>query len=100
MTKAYLIGHIAVTHPEGYAEYARQVPDTIHRHGGRYIVRGGDATELEGAAPAERHVVLEFPSRAAAQAWYDSPEYQAVIGARQKNSVGRLILVDGYDDPV
>jgi uncharacterized protein (DUF1330 family) len=45
-------------------------------------------------------VVLEFPSRAAAQAWYDSPEYQAVIGARQKNSVGRLILVDGYDDPV
>lgn len=98
MNKAYLIGQITVTNPEGYAEYARQVPDTIHRHGGRYIVRGGTTSVLEGSQLGERQVVLEFPSRQAAQAWYDSPEYQAILHCRQDNSHGHLMLVDGYND--
>ena len=100
MTKAYIVGHITVTHPEGYAQYARQVPDTIHRHGGRYIVRGGASTLLEGTQPGERHVVLEFPSLQAAQTWYRSPEYQAILALRQDNSTGQLMLVEGYDDPL
>jgi uncharacterized protein (DUF1330 family) len=98
MSKAYIVGHITITHPEGYAQYARQVPDTIHRHGGRYIVRGGASTVLEGTPAGERHVVLEFPSRHAAHTWYQSPEYQAIISLRQDNATGQLLLVDGYTD--
>jgi uncharacterized protein (DUF1330 family) len=100
MNKAYIVGHITVTHPEGYAQYARQVPETIHRHGGRYIVRGGASTVLEGAPAGERHVVLEFPSLQAAQSWYHSPEYQSILALRQANSTGELMLVEGYTDPI
>jgi len=40
-------------------------------------------------------VIIEFPSRAAAEGWYRSAEYQKVISLRLNSSVGNLIIVDG-----
>ena len=97
MPKAYLIGQITITNPEGYANYASQVPQTIAAFGGKYLVRGGHATQLEGQAQGERNVVIEFPSREIAEAWYNSDAYQAIIGHRTNNSTGALALVDGYE---
>lgn len=37
----YVIAIIDVTNAEDYQEYARQVPATIAKYGGRYLVRGG-----------------------------------------------------------
>ena len=96
MGKAYLIGQISVTNPEGYGVYASQVPQTIADAGGRYVVRGGHATQLEGQGVGDRNVVIEFPSREVAQAWYDSAAYQAILPHRLQNSTGTLLLVDGY----
>jgi uncharacterized protein (DUF1330 family) len=79
MTKAYLIGQITITNPEAYALYASQVPETIAAFGGKYLVRGGHATQLEGQPQGERNVVIEFPSRERAEAWYGSDAYQAII---------------------
>ena len=96
MTKAYVIGQITVTNPEGYAFYAARVPATIDEAGGQYLVRGGDKTQLEGHSQGDRHVVLEFPSRAVAKAWYKGEAYQAILPHRLENSTGSLVLVDGY----
>jgi uncharacterized protein (DUF1330 family) len=96
MTKAYVIGQITVTNPEGYAFYAARVPATIDEAGGQYLVRGGDKTQLEGHSQGDRHVVLEFPSRAVAEAWYKGDAYQAILPHRLENSTGSLVLVDGY----
>lgn len=97
MTKAYLVGQITVTHPEGYALYQQHVPKTIADFGGRYLVRGGHASQIEGESHGERNVVIEFPSRAQAEAWYHSDAYQAILHHRKNNSVGHIVLVDGYD---
>lgn len=99
MSKAYLVGKITVTNPQAYAVYSAQVPHTITAFGGKYLVRGGHATQLEGKGQAqgERHVVLEFPSRAIAEAWYNSEAYQAIIHHRLNNATGTLTLVDGYE---
>jgi uncharacterized protein (DUF1330 family) len=97
MTKAYLIGQITITNPEAYALYASQVPETIAAFGGKYLVRGGHATQLEGQPQGERNVVIEFPSRERAEAWYGSDAYQAIIQYRTDNSTGALALVDSYD---
>lgn len=97
MTKAYLVGQITVTHPEGYAIYQQHVPQTIADFGGRYLVRGGQCTQIEGQSHGERNVVLEFPSRAQAEAWYHSEAYQAILHHRKNNSTGHLVLVDGYE---
>jgi uncharacterized protein (DUF1330 family) len=97
MNKTYLVGQITITNPEAYAVYSAQVPQTIAAFGGKYIVRGGHATQLEGQAQGERNVVIEFPSREIAEAWYNSEAYQAIIAHRTNNSTGALALVDGYD---
>ena len=97
MTKAYLIGQITITNPEAYAVYASQVPQTIAAFGGKYLVRGGHATQLEGMSQGDRNVVIEFPNREMALAWYHSEAYQAIIQHRTDNSTGTLALVDGYD---
>lgn len=94
---AYVIGHMTVTSPEGYKEYTGQVPATLAAHGGEFIVRGGRATLLEGELPHARHVVIRFPDRAAAEAWYNSPGYQQIVPIRVAHSTGVLMIVDGYD---
>jgi uncharacterized protein (DUF1330 family) len=93
--KGYVVGDIEVRDPDLYAEYARQVPATIDRYGGRYLVRGGDARPLEGGWSPHRVIVLEFDSVEQARAWYESEEYQELAAIRQRAAVGSLLLVAG-----
>jgi uncharacterized protein (DUF1330 family) len=97
MAKCYLIGHVTVNHPEGYAAYAAKMPETLQPFGARYVVRGGASTQLEGQPVGSRTVVIEFPSREAAEGWYASDAYQAILGIRQANSTANLAFVDGYE---
>lgn len=96
MNKAYLIGQITITNPQGYQAYASRVPETIANFGGKYLVRGGHSTQVEGQAQGERTVVLEFPSRQAAENWYNSESYQEIVKYRTENSIGHLAIVDAY----
>jgi len=93
--KGYIIAEITVTDPATYKTYADQVPPIVAKYGGRYLVRGGNPTGAEGAAPASRIAIIEFPSLAAAKADYYSPEYQAIIPIRQRASTGRIFLAEG-----
>ncbi len=90
----YIIAEVEVTDPETYATYRAQTPGVVERYGGRFIVRGGAAESLEGSPPA-RIVVIEFQDVAAARRFYDSPEYRAIVGIRQKAAKSRVILVEG-----
>src|SRR6185295_3698921 len=60
---AYVLAEIEITNPEGYKEYTAVVPATIAQHGGKFLVRGGAATPLEGEWPQVRRVLIEFASR-------------------------------------
>jgi uncharacterized protein (DUF1330 family) len=91
---AYVIGEIEVMDAAAYQEYGKRVLATIEKFGGRFVVRGGKAEALEGAAP-KRVVVLEFPSLEQAQSWYHSADYAPLIKMRQKASRGRLVVVEG-----
>lgn len=92
---AYILAEIEITDPDGYKEYSAQVPATIAKYGGRFLVRGGKAEALEGEWPQRRRVLLEFPSLDAAKRWWDSPEYEKPKAMRQAASNGRLILMEG-----
>jgi len=96
---AYIIAEVEVSDPETYATYRTQTPGVIARYGGRFTVRGGAAEMLEGEREPARLVVIEFPDRDAARRFYDSPEYQAIIGLRQRAATSRVILVEGYEAP-
>jgi len=93
--KAYVIA-VETIHDEAmFADYRQRVLPTLEAFGGRFVVRGGHLTVIEGEWPHRRTVVIEFPSREAAEGWYASPAYQAVIGLRLGSSTGSLVIVDG-----
>jgi uncharacterized protein (DUF1330 family) len=92
---AYLIVDIHVKNPDGYDEYRRQVPATLAKYGGRFVVRGGASETLEGEWMPKRVVVVEFPTMDALKRWYHSPEYKPLIALRQQNSSGDVIAVEG-----
>jgi uncharacterized protein (DUF1330 family) len=93
---AYVIGHMTVHDPDGYGRYTARVPGTLAPHGGEFVVRGGPTTVVEGDLPHARHVVIRFPDRAAAEAWYNSAAYQEIVPVRQAHATGVLMIVDGH----
>lgn len=93
---AYLMANIRVKDPAKFAAYRDQVAPLIARFGGRYLVRGGAVTPVEGAPKLERVVLLEFPSMDALKTFYHSPDYAPLIALRQEAAEGDVALIEGY----
>ena len=93
---AYLIARVHVTDPERYKGYAALTPAAIAKYGGRFVVRGGAVTTLEGPPENDRVVVIEFPSAERAREFWASPEYAEAKSKRLDAANGQFILVDGY----
>jgi uncharacterized protein (DUF1330 family) len=92
---AYIIAQINVTDPQKYQEYAKLAGPAGAKYGGRFLVRGGAKTELEGNIPYQRIVINEFPSVEAAKRFYHSPEYQEARAKRIGAADFNMIMVEG-----
>lgn len=92
---AYVLADIQVKNPEAYQEYIQKVPALIAKHGGAYRARGGDAKRLEGTWEPSRLVLLEFPDREAAEAFYEDPDYTGLKHIRLNTTHTNLILFEG-----
>ena len=93
---AYVIGDVReVRDADALVEYRRRNTDAVANHGGRFIVRGGEATVLEGDWDTLRIIVLEFPDATAARAWYESDEYEPLKAMRQEASETNIVLLEG-----
>ncbi|MGI9479898.1 MAG: DUF1330 domain-containing protein [Hyphomicrobiaceae bacterium] len=97
MPKGYLVAHLDVHDPERFAKYREKVAATVAQYGGNYVVRGGPMEMVEGNALPPRTIILEFPSLAQAKEWYNSPEYQEIIGLRLAAANGSAQFVEGID---
>lgn len=96
---AYLIACVDISDPDQYAEYVAVTPGVVELYGGRFVVRGGDVTTLEGPESNERWVVVEFPSVEAAEEFYHSPEYVEARVLRAGAAHARFVVLDGYEPP-
>ncbi len=92
---AYVLVEMEVTDPESYKAYGPLAQESVERHGGRFIVRGGETEVYEGEWKP-RIVVLEFESLDAVREWYHSDDYQECLPIRLAATDGRLVAVDGY----
>jgi uncharacterized protein (DUF1330 family) len=95
--RAYVIFQERFHDRERFEDYRRRVMATLEPYKARFLVRGGDCTILEGSWPYERTVVIEFPSRPEAEAWYNSAAYQAILPTRLQSMDCNAVLVDGVD---
>lgn len=96
---AYFVCTMTIHDPETYRKYTALTPSTLARHGGRFLTRGDAVETIEGGPVfAERMVLIEFPDRDAALAWYHSSDYQSASEFRRLASTGRMILQVGRDN--
>ncbi len=95
MAKGYIIAHITVHDPDAYKEYVERDTPVLEGMGGRFVVRGGRSSQVEGELH-ERHVVIEFPSYEAALAAYRDPGYQEVAEIRRRAAESSIVVVEGH----
>jgi uncharacterized protein (DUF1330 family) len=91
----YVIVDIEVTDAAGYAEYRKLAAPAVAAHGGKFLVRGGSTTMLEGSWQPKRLVVLEFPSVDDAKAWWASEAYRVARDIRLRTARTNMIVVEG-----
>ncbi len=94
---AYLVALIDVTDPDAYQEYAKRAGAAAEKRGIKFLARGGRTVSLEGAEPPGRVVILPFENMEAAQAYYDSPDYQDGNTYRDGAAQAQFFLVEGPD---
>lgn len=91
---AYVIADVEVTKPAQYEAYRRLSSLAMSAYDAKVLVRGGETRPLEGRKPG-RTVILEFPSMAKAQAFYDSWQYRRARNAREGAAIMNLFIVQG-----
>ena len=95
---AYVIADIKVTDESWVPDYAANVFDIVHKHGGRYLSRSANIMTIEGEGMDTTLIaLLQFPSMEAVAAFAGDPEYAPYAKARQDGSVSRLHVIDDTD---
>ena len=96
---AYLIVEFTVKDPDVYREkYARNAGKTAKEYGGEALA-DGDWELLYGEGSLTSGALMRFTDRETALRWYNSPEYQQLIGVRGAAMEARFSLLDGLPTP-
>lgn len=95
---AYLVANYDIVDLDRYRSYQKQSMP-IMGGGGKLLVLDPASVGKEGT-PGAQTVVIEYPTKEAALAAYQSDEYQAVVGIRlSATENGRAVIVDGFVYP-
>lgn len=93
---AYLIGDVReVLDTAKMNEYRSRVGATVEKHGGRYLAAGGSLRVVEGEWRPVFPLVLEFPSMAQLERWYESEEYRELKALRHEAARMNIVFLDG-----
>jgi uncharacterized protein (DUF1330 family) len=92
---AYVIFDVDIRDPGRYQDFMTQVKPALQAAGARYLTRGGAHKVYEGDWTPRRIVLLEFPSVAAWEEFYNGSTYQGLKDIRDECSSARLVSVEG-----
>ncbi len=80
---AFVIFDVEVRDPVRYQEFMDQVKPALIAAGATYLARGGALKVYEGDWRPRRIVILQFPSVAAFETFYEGPTYQGLKAIRE-----------------
>lgn len=86
---AYILAEVAIHDATIYEEYKKRTPEILEAFEGKFLLRGLPVHALEGNWDHDRLVLLEFPTREKALAWYLLPNTK-----RRRESEIRLTTLD------
>ena len=93
----YVIAQIDIKDRKKYAAYEAGFMDVFTSYKGKLLSVDENASLLEGQWPATRTVLIEFPSKEEALAWYESEEYQSLAKHRLAASTSDIAVISGLD---
>jgi uncharacterized protein (DUF1330 family) len=94
----FMIAAVKVNDDAWLPDYAANVHDIVHKHGGKYLSRSANVTAIEGSAPDATVIgILQFPSIEAVRAFVNDPDYAPYAAARQAGSDGQFYVIDATD---
>ena len=94
----YVVAEVNVTDDSWIPEYIENVTRIVEQHGGKYLARTDKAERLEGDSDAPTvFVLIEWPSREAAETFYISDAYQPYLANRKAGATSQLTLFPGED---
>ena len=83
-----------ITDAEAYKPLPAKGRAAAEAAGGRYLIRTGNITRLDGRAP-ERFALIEFEDVAKAEAWYASGPQNEADAIRAKSTDSAAFIVEG-----
>lgn len=92
---AYVLAQGNVQDREKLNEYLAAAGATLAGVDVKVLVHSESPEVIEGEVTNTRHVLMEFPDAAAAKAWYDSADYEAIRGLRIEGAPGTLVILEG-----
>lgn len=93
--KAYMLAFVRVNDLETFnREYIEKAVPIVERHGGITVAVDENPVTIEGTVPGGRVVIVEFPTKQAAEGFYDDPDYQATKVWRQKVSESDSVILE------
>ena len=96
--KYYCVAEMDITDRGWVSEYVRNVTRIVERYGGRYLARTSNIEKLEGERETPQvFLIIEWPSRDAALAFYESDEYKPYFKSRVEGARNQFVLVAGED---
>jgi uncharacterized protein (DUF1330 family) len=96
--KYYCIAEIEITNRDWIPDYVANVTKLVEARGGRYLARTAQVEKIEGARDTPLFVlILEWPSREVALAFYESEEYRPYRELRKAGAESAFFLVAGED---
>ncbi len=96
MMNAFIVFHATVKDAEKFQSYKQSAWPTLAPYGGEVVQKGRKAAVLQGEHNHEVVVILQFPDLDAANAWYNSTDYQALVPNR--NAAADLTIIS-YEVP-
>lgn len=96
----YLVVQGVVTDREGFKAYSAALPPIYAKYGGRYLaMTPAPLVEVAEGAPENRSVVIaKFPSKEAAWAFWNSPEYAAAKKLREGKGTFYVMVLEGLEE--
>ena len=95
----YVVAQGRITDRKVLDEYVDKAISTLDAHGALVVAFDENPQVIEGTTETPRTVILEFSSHEAFRAWYDSPEYQAILLLRLSAAPGTIIVANGFAPP-
>ena len=93
----YAIGHLrSVDVGPEIVRYLQEIDATLAPFEGRFLIHGDRPDVREGDWRGDL-IVIAFPDRERAVAWYESPAYQEILPLRTRNADGDVLIVEGVD---